>query len=114
MFSRFFYAGREFQGARDVTEMIYSQNISAFFDKNNLQIVTNFTSVFFNTQVKALKHYVYLSTFRDFMLASLLHHNEAFKGLAVEANMITAVLIQAADVLGISSDNLKAWGEKFK
>ena len=76
--------------------------------------MTNFASVFFNTQVKALKHYGYLYTFRDVILASLLHHNEAFKGLSVEANMITVVLLQAAYVLGISSDNLKAWGEKVK
>ena len=48
------------------------------------------------------------------MLASLLHHNKSLKGLWGEANMITVVLLQAADVLSISSDNLKSWGGNFK
>ena len=102
------------QGARGVTAMIYSPNISAFVDENNRQIVKNFASVLFNTQVKALKDDGHLSTFRNFMLDSLLHNKEAPEGLSGEANKITVALLQAADVLGISSDNLKAWGEKFK
>ena len=73
-------------------------------------MVTNFAIVLFNTQVKALKYDGHLSTFRNIMLASLLCHHEALKVLAGEANMITVALIQAEDVLRISSDNLKAWG----
>ena len=72
--------------------------------------MTNFASVLFNTQKKALKHDRHISTFRNIMLALLLHHNEALKGLAGESNMITVLLLQAADVLGISSNTLKAWG----
>ena len=63
------YAGKALQGARGVTAMIYPPNISAFFDKNNRQIVTNFASVLFNTQVKALKHDGHIFKFRNFMIA---------------------------------------------
>ena len=68
-------AGRAFQGARDTTAMIYCLNISEFVDENNHQIVKNFASVLFNTQVKSLKHDGNLSTFINVMLASLLQHN---------------------------------------
>ena len=74
----------------------------------------NFTSVLFNTQVKSLKHDGHLYTFRNVLLDLILHHNKYIKDLAGEANMITFALLQAADVLGISSDALKAWGYIFK
>ena len=109
-FKHCLYAGISLQLACDVTAMIYPPNISVFVDKNNCQMVTNFAIVLFNTQVKALKYDGHLSTFRNIMLASLLCHHEALKVLAGEANMITVALIQAEDVLRISSDNLKAWG----
>ena len=86
------------QGARDVTEIIYPPNISAFVDKNNRQTVTNFTSVLFNTQVKALKHDGHIYTFRNVMISFLLQHKEILKGLAVEANMITVALLQVVDL----------------
>ena len=73
-----------------------------------------FASLLFNTQLKSLKNDGHLCTYRKFMLASLLHHNKYLKGLSGEANMITVVLLQAADVLSISSDNLKSWGGNFK
>ena len=34
-FKHFFYEGKELQGERDVTAMIYPPNLSAFVDKNN-------------------------------------------------------------------------------
>ena len=64
--------------------------------------------------MKAIKHDGHLCTFINVILASLLHHNEAFKGLSVEANMITSAFLQAEDVLGMSSNNLKVRGEKVK
>ena len=76
--------------------------------------MTNFSSVPFNTQVKAVKHDGHICTFGNVILASLLQHNRAPKVLTGEANMITVALLQAADVLGISSDTLKSWGEKVK
>ena len=94
--------------------MIYPPNISAFFDEHNHQIVTNFSSVPFNTQVKAVKHDGHICTFGNVILDSLLQHNKALKVLTGEANMITVALLQAADVLGISSDTLKSWGKKVK
>ena len=42
------------------------------------------------------------------MLDSLMHYNEDLKGVAGEAKMISVALLQAADVLAISSDTLKA------
>ena len=42
------------------------------------------------------------------MLALILQHNEALKYLKRESNMITIALLQAKDILGISSDTLKA------
>ena len=114
VFKHFLYAGGALPVARDVTAMIYPPNVSAFVDGKNRQIVTNFASVLFNTQVKALKHDGNICTFINFILASLLHHNEALKGLSGEANMITVAFLQAAYVLSISSDTLKEWGEKVK
>ena len=94
--------------------MIYTPSISAFVKNNNRQIVTNFSSVLFNTQVKAVKYDGHICTFGNVILASLLQHNKALKVLTGEANMINVALLQAADVLGISSDTLKSWGEKVK
>ena len=88
VFKHCFYAGRVLQVENGVTEMIYPPNISAFVDDNNRQIVTNFSSVLFNTLVKALNHYVHICKFRNVMLASLLQHNEALKIIAGEANII--------------------------
>ena len=97
----------ELQGERDVMEMIYPPNISAFVDYNNFQIVMKFASVLFNTKVKALKHDGHICTFRNVTLALILQHNEALKGISGEENMITVSLIQAADVLFIIPDTLK-------
>ena len=72
------------QGERDVTEMIYPPNISDFVDDNNRQIVTNFSSVVFSTQVKALKHDVHIYTFINFMPDLILQHNESLKGVSLE------------------------------
>ena len=85
-----------------------------FVDKNNRQIVTNFASVLFNTQAKALNHDGHLCTFINVMLASIMQHKKALKGLAGEANTIFIALLQDEYVLSISSDTLKSWGEKFK
>ena len=76
------YAGRALQGSRDVTEMIYPTNISAFVNEGNRQIVTNYSIVLFNTQVKALSHDVHICILINIMLDSLMHHNESFKGVA--------------------------------
>ena len=73
-------------------EMLYPPNISAFADYNNRQLVMNFASVLFTTQVKALKHDRHFFTFRNFMLESLLQHNKALKFISGEANMITVAL----------------------
>ena len=108
------YTGRVFQGARDLTAMVYPHNILAFVDENNHQIVKKFESALFNTQVKALKHNGHIFTFIKVMLDLMLRYNKALKGLLGEANMINFELIQAADVLYISSDILKAQGEKVK
>ena len=64
-----------FRGACDVTAMIYPPSISEFVDENNRKIVTNFSSVIFNTQVKALRNDGHIFTFVNVMLASLLHNN---------------------------------------
>ena len=66
--------------------MIYSTIISDLVDKNNHQIATNFASVLFNTQVKALRHNANISTLRNFMLASLMQHKKYLKGVTIEAN----------------------------
>ena len=65
VFNHCLYARRALQGARDVTAMMYPPDISVFVDENNCQIVTNFESVLFNTQVKAFKHDSHLCTFRN-------------------------------------------------
>ena len=50
------YSGRELQEAQDVTAMVYTYTISAFFNKNIRQRVTHFASFLFNTQLKAIQH----------------------------------------------------------
>ena len=102
VYKHYLHAGIELQGSHDLTSMIYTPNISPFVDKNNLQIVTKFASILFNTQVKALKHDDHLSTLRNITFALLMQNNEYLKGLAGEANMITIAFLQAADVLYIS------------
>ena len=92
-FNHCLYAGRALQGACNVTTMIYTPKISAFFDDNNSPIVMYFASVLLNTRVKSLKHDVHLFTFRNVIIALLLKHNEALKCLGVEANMINVVLL---------------------
>ena len=64
------YALRALQGEQGVTTVMYPPNISAFVDKNNRQIVTNFASVLFNKKVKALKHDEHIFTLRTNILAS--------------------------------------------
>ena len=92
VFKNFMYAGRAFRGERGVTEMIRPPNILAFVDKNNPQPVRNVASVLFNTKVKSLKHYGHICTFRNVMLASLMHHNKALKFVALETNITTVSL----------------------
>ena len=72
------------KGSCDVTPSIYPSNISAFVDYKNRQIVKNFASVLFNTQVKVLKYNGHLCTFINVMLSLLLKHNEYLKGIEVE------------------------------
>ena len=67
--------GRALHGARDITAIIYPPNISALVDENNRQIVTTFTSVPFNTQVKARKSDGHLCQFINVILDLLLQHN---------------------------------------
>ena len=55
--------------------------------------MTNFDSVLFNTEVKALKYDGHHFTFRNCMLDSIIQHNEALKDLVVEANMINTVFL---------------------
>ena len=52
--------------------MIYPTSISAFFDDENLQILTNFVIVIFNTQVNSFRHDDNLSKFINAILASLI------------------------------------------
>ena len=94
--------------------MKYSWNISDFVDDKNHQIVIKIACVLFNTQAKALMHNVYIFTFRNFILASLLHHKKALKGVGVEGNITTVELLQVADFFSISSDILKYWGKEVK
>ena len=79
--------------------MIYPPNISIFVDEKNRQIVANFVSVIFNTQMKTLKHDDHICTFITGMLASLLHHKKSLKSITGEENMITVPLLKAADFL---------------
>ena len=69
VFEHCLYALRALQGEQGVTTVMYPPNISAFVDKNNRQIVTNFASVLFNKKVKALKHDGHIFKFRNFMIA---------------------------------------------
>ena len=73
--------------------MKYSWNISDFVDDKNHQIVKNFASVLFNTQVKALNQGGYIFTLRTAMLDSLLQHNKALKMVAGEENLITVLFL---------------------
>ena len=73
--------------------MIYPPNISVFVDDNKSQIVTNFASVIFNNQVKALKYDYHIYTFITVVLASIFQHNEALKVIIIEANIITDTLL---------------------
>ena len=86
------------QSARYVISIRYPPKISALFDENNRQIVTNFASVIFNTQVKVLRNDDNLFTFINVILASLLQHKESFKGVALLENRITVILLHAADL----------------
>ena len=90
----------------DVTTMIYPYRIFAFVDKN-CQILTYFSSVLFNTQVKELKNGGHLYTLRNFMLFSIINNNEALKGVTREAEIITVALIQAENKFCIIPDTLK-------
>ena len=63
------HVGREFQESCDVMVIIHAPNISVFVDDNNCQIVTKFSSVILNTQVKALRYDGHLCTFRRFTMA---------------------------------------------
>ena len=86
------------QVEHDVKVIIYPPKISALFDENNRQIVTNFASVIFNTQVKVLRNDDNLFTFINVILASLLQHKKSFKGVALLENRITVILLHAADL----------------
>ena len=50
-------------------------------------------------------HYGHICTYVNIMLASLLQHNKDFKGVAVEAYMITVAFIKA--FLSFISDYFK-------
>ena len=106
------YVIREFQGSCHMAVIIYPPRISALVDDNNGQIVKKIASVLFNNKVKALMHNINLYTFRDFILAALLHHNKSLKGDSGKANTITVALLQAADVFCISLDTFKCWVRK--
>ena len=106
------YARREFHGSRNVMEIIYPPRITDFVDNNNPQIETNFASVIFKTQVKALRHDGHLCPFKFFMIASLLQHKKYLKCIVGEASMIKFSLLQSADVFGISLDTLIEWGRE--
>ena len=73
--------------------MVYPPNILNFVYDNNRQIVTNFSSVLFNTKVKLIKHDSHLCTFITVVLDSLLQHTESLEIISVEANMITIALL---------------------
>ena len=94
VFKHFLYSGRPLNLEHGLTATIYPPNISsAFVDEKNRQTVTKFSSVLFNTQVKAFKHDGHLCTLRTVLLASLMQHNEALEIITGEANMITVALI---------------------
>ena len=99
IFKHFLYGGMALQRARDMTAMIYPTIILALFDDKNRQIVTTFSSVLFNTQVKSNRHGGHLSTFINVILDSLMQYNKYIKGVTGEAKMITVTLLQAANLL---------------
>ena len=76
-----------------MVSIIYPPKISVFVDDKNRQIVTNFSNVIFNSQVKPPRHDGRLCIFRTGVLTSLLQHNEALKIIAGEAKMITFPLL---------------------
>ena len=73
--------------------MIYPPNISYFVDYNNRQILTNVSSVLFNTLVKELKNVGHICTFRTVILDLLLQHTESIKIIAGETNIIKFAFI---------------------
>ena len=73
--------------------MIYPPGISDFVDEKPLQILENFASVIFNTQMKALKIDGHLCTFRTGILSSLMSHNKSITIIAGEANTTTVLLL---------------------
>ena len=86
--------------------MIHPPKISYLVGDNNLQIVTKFSSVLFNSQVKALRHDDHIFTFRKFILASLLYHKKYLKDVIVDTKKITVALLQSADVFFVLSQIL--------
>ena len=72
VFKHFLYLVRVLQVAWNETEMMHPPKISSFFDDNNHQIVNNFLSILFNTQLHALRRDDKICTFRNVMLDSLL------------------------------------------
>ena len=83
----------------DVMAMIYTPIIYGFVYNKNRPTVINFECIIFNTQVEALRHSGHICTFRNRMLASLLHHNKTLKGVSGEGKMRTVALIQAANII---------------
>ena len=75
--------------------------------------MTNFASVLFNTQVKALSNYFHISTFSNGIFSILMHHNKALIFVSGEVDMIKVALIQSADIFCTILGTLKGWGSKF-
>ena len=70
-------------------------------------MVTNVSSVIFNTQVNGIQNDGHPCSFKNVMLYFLLENKKYLKGISGEANMIKVALLQAADVLFLSLYNLK-------
>ena len=70
-------------------------------------MVTNFVSVLFKTQVKAIWINGHNCTFINVMFDSLLQRKKYLKVVAVKAKIITDVFIQSADLFSIISNTLK-------
>ena len=62
--------------------------------------------------MKALRYDIHIYAFKSAILASLMHHNEALKGLAVKSNMMKVPLLHNSYLFSIISDHLKEWGIK--
>ena len=71
--------------------MMYPTSIYYFVDDKNHQILINFVSVLFNTEVNSLRHYDHISTFRNVMLTLILHNNKYLRSVVLDSNMITVV-----------------------